>query len=143
MSSTFLRRPIIWPLLGLFSTIWWPAAAQAPDADKAIYMDACFVKATGETRGQAFQVSKSQGAFKLVFQDFRGYPRPPVDAVGEIVGSKITFEAKIVGLPVRFEGTITPQEIRGRFSNADNDKHYDMEVRWPILPPGKSMPDCP
>ncbi len=119
------------------------AFAQAPDADETLYMSACFVRASGETKGQALQVVRSQGAYKFTFQDFRGYPRPSEPAVGEITGNKITFDAKIVGLPVHFEGTITPQQIRGRFSNAENDSRYTMDVVWATWPKGKLMPDCP
>ena len=131
-------------LLGLtLGTGWCSAFAQAPDSEETLYMDACFVRASGATKGQALQVTNSQGAYKFILQDFRGYPQPPVPAVGQIAGDRITFDATIVGLPVHFEGTITPQEIKGHFSNADSDSRYIMDVRWPKWPADKRMPDCP
>jgi hypothetical protein len=118
------------------------ASAQAPDGEETIYSSACFVRSNGATRGQALQVTRTQGGFSFMFQDFRDYPRAPEPAVGGIAGNKLTFEAKILGLAVRFEGTITPLEISGRLSNPENDSRYSMDVRWPKLPPRTVMPDC-
>ena len=143
MSTGFtrLRR---WSAVALLSMLVGAphAFAQAPDAEQAIYTNACFMKSNGSTRGQALQVAKSLGTYKFVFQDFRDYPRPPELAEGQIAGDKLTLDIKVVGLPVRFTGTITPQEIRGRLSNGENDAYFNTEVRWPRLPPNTLMPDC-
>ena len=119
-----------------------PASAQAPDASEMLYLSACFVRATGDTKGQALQITRAPGGYTFMFQDFRGYPRPPEPATGQIAGNRITFDARVVGLPVHFEGTITAQDIKGHFSNAENDSRYLMDVQWQIWPIGKLMPDC-
>ena len=116
------------------------ALAQAPEGDVAVYTNACFVQPAGEGRGQALQVIRAPGGFRFVFEDLRGYP--PADAVGQIDGGKLTFETKVNALPIRFVGTITPQEINGRLSNDENDSRYNMEVRWPRLPPKTLVPEC-
>ncbi|HZQ01166.1 MAG TPA: hypothetical protein VFB13_16605 [Reyranella sp.] len=116
------------------------AGAQAAD-DEAVYTDSCSSRSDGSTRGQGLLIARSGETLTFTFQDFRGYA--PVPATGRIDGDKITFDAVVVGLPVHFTGTITPQEIKGRFSNPENDPRYNMDVRWPKLPPRAPMPFCP
>ena len=97
------------------------------------------ILATGGTKGQALQIVKSQGAYTFTFQDFRFAPGP---TTGRIDGDKLTFESSILGLTVRFAGTITPQEIRGRISNSENDSRFTMDVRLPLKPLSTPMPNC-
>lgn len=118
------------------------ALAQAPEGDEAVYTDSCFVRKDGSTRGQAVQITRSAGTFKVMYQDFREFPHPPEPGEGQIAGDKLTFDVKVVGLAVHFTGTITPQAIKGRFSNTEDVARYNAEVVWPKLPPKTLMPDC-
>ena len=119
-----------------------PVQAQAPDVEKMLYTNACISKQTGDTHGEGLWVTKSGDDYRLAFVDFESVPNPPVAVEGRVVGDKVSFEVRLNDLLVRFSGTITPAEIKGRFSNDRNVVYFNSEVRWERVVPNSVRPYC-
>ena len=135
--------PVAAPTLLLAFGLAPVASAQAPDVEKAIYTNACMSKTSGDTQGEGLMLTKSGGGYALSYLDFESIPHPPqAVAKGEIVGDEVSFEASVGDLPIRFSGTISPEEIRGRFSNDRNIEYYNSEVRWQRVLPNTTRPYC-
>jgi hypothetical protein len=138
------RRRRFSTLVSIYSALGFvsPAVAQMPDVPQATYSDGCMSKATGDTRGEALSVERSKGGYKLTYQSFMGSPQRPVSVSGQIVGDKITFDVTMGDLPLRFSGTITPDEIRGRYHNEREVRYDSSELRWERVRPHTLRPYC-
>jgi hypothetical protein len=116
--------------------------AQAPDVDRVVYTNVCTNRESGDTHGEALILTKSETGHAFQFADYTSQPHPPLPITGQITGDKISFEFNTGFLLVRFAGTITPDEIKGRYSNDRKSEYYNAEVRLERVPPGAARGYC-
>jgi len=121
-----------------------PVRAQAPDQDYAIYTNSCMNKESGDTWGEGVTLTRSATGYRFEFIDATSVPHAPVPINGQISGDKIGFEFQLGELHVRFAGSITPNEIRGRYTNDRNISFYNTEkVLLERVLPGQTLGYCP
>ena len=130
--------------LVLFAGLSCNANAQPADAGRITYTDACWSQRSGDTRGHGIRLTRTGNGYATDFLDYWVMPANVIPVEARISGDKISFEVGLDAgkLPVRFAGTITPDEVRGRFSNDLNREAYNAEVRWVRSLPGAPWRDC-
>ena len=98
-------------------------------------------------RGEGIQLTRSPNGYAFLFADYTSTQNPAVRAEGRITGDSIEFDVTALNkslrsVSLRFVGKITPDEIRGRFS--DDRPYYESnaEVRLMRTDPHRPFPIC-
>jgi hypothetical protein len=123
--------------LAMVAVAWlagcWPAAAEAPQENTALYSGLCFSKITGDVNRDRLMLLHVFGQYYVVFQSGLGVLTPPTMTQAKVVGDDISFELKPSdGRPASFSGTIMPREIVGQFADRrTSDEAGSTTFRWP------------
>jgi hypothetical protein len=144
--SPYLCRSLVTAAAALLVALAFqlPVRAQAPDLDRVVYTNTCMFEESGDTWGEGVILTRSAAGYSFEFIDFTSTPHPPVPIKGQISGNEILFEFQIGDLPVRFAGTITPNEIKGRYANDRNISFYNTaKVLLERIVPGQMRGHCP
>ena len=128
-------------MLALFAS---PSAfARGPDEPSSYYENACLNPVSGDTHGVGLELTRTSSGYDMRFSDYASYQSPAVYAEGRITGDSIEFEAMNVhSVLVRFVGSITPEEIKGRFRGGGPIYEINDEVRLKRTDPRRQFPPC-
>ena len=122
------------------------ASARGPDDSYSYYENACLGQ-SGDTRGEGIQLTKTASGYDIRFADYTSAQNPAVSANGRVTGDGIEFEVTglnewLKSVQLRFVGTITPDEIRGRFSEGRPHYESNAEGRLKRTDPNRPFPTC-
>lgn len=129
----------------------FPAAAEAPKEEAAVYSNLCHSAATGDLNRERLVLLSFFGGHFVIFQRTAGVLLPPDMGKARIVGDSLSFEVKpSEGPSLSFVGTVTPQEIAGQLQYSwDGGRSERRELRWKrraldaeVLPPCGTGPEA-
>ena len=128
-------------MLALFAS---PSAfARGPDEPSSYYENACINVGSGDMHGVGIALTRTPNGYDMLFADYTGQQNPAVHAKLRITGDRIEFEATNYNSNlVRFVGSITPEEIKGRFLEVMFDPELNDEVRLKRTDPNRTFPIC-
>jgi hypothetical protein len=112
-----------------------PAGAQAPKVAVAVYADICGSPVSGDTRGSRLILLYTLGDFDVLYQQADGWPQRPLLGRADVKDRQLQFEVTTKsGDTLLFKGTITPDEIEGRFFDAKAPTLPTPTVHWTRRP---------
>jgi hypothetical protein len=96
---------------------------KSPDAGTmvVIYSNACVHPESGDLLGERLFVFREEGSVFFLYQEAGGVWDDPFSGKAEIESGKIRFSFALHGKPETFRGTITSQEVVGRFDSGAPD----------------------
>lgn len=137
--------------LGLFfwGLVAAPGAATATESGKAgfrLYSDFCFHEESGDVLGTRIGLLELEDGPYVMYQEAIGWPgRAQIVQVDrkDITRSKITFSIQDDGKSKTFRGSITAEQIIGRFDDNRTGVRGNTEFKLNrVTLPHKGFPDC-